>query len=113
MRCTVSRPRPSAFAHSFGGEKRLEDVWLHFWRNSWTVVANLNHDAIVVAVGSDAKLAFSVHRVNCVIDKVGPDLVEFAAERIHQQGNALVVALHHHSLFQLVIQDRERGLQTP
>ena len=100
-----------AFPHSLGGEKRLEDVRLHFLGNSGAVIADLNNNATVFAVGSDAKLAFSVHRVNGVIDKVGPDLVEFAAKRIHQQWNALVIALHRDSLFQLVIQNRERGFQ--
>src|SRR3984885_13113151 len=31
-----------AFANSFGGEERLENVGLHFFRNSWTVIANLD-----------------------------------------------------------------------
>ena len=69
-----------AFPNSFGCEKRLKDVGLYLIGNSWTVVANLHYYATVVAVGSDAKLAFSVHRVNRVINNVGPDLVELAAK---------------------------------
>ena len=79
--------------------------------NSRTVIANLNHSATVVAVGSNAKLAFSVHRVNRVIDNVSPDLVELAPKRIHEKWNAQVVAVYHNSLFQLVIQDRKCGFQ--
>ena len=99
------------FPDSFRREERLKDVGLHLVGNSRTVIANLNHSATVVAIGSDAKLALSVHRVNRVINDVGPDLVEFAAKRIHQEGIALVIALHDHSLFQLVIHDRKRGFQ--
>ncbi len=87
IRWTVSRPEAGAFPNSFGCEKRFKDVGLHVVGNSRTVIANLNHNAIVIAVGSDAKLALAVHRVNRVIDNVGPDLVELASKRIHQQGD--------------------------
>src|SRR5208283_1984156 len=60
-----------AFPNSFGREKRLEDVRLHLFGNSRAVIANLNHHTIAVAVGSDSKLAFSVHRINRVINNVG------------------------------------------
>ena len=89
----------SAFPNTFGCKKRLEDVGLHLVGNSWTVIADLNYNATVVAVDSDAKLAFPVHRVNRVVDNVGPDLVKLASKRIHKEGNPLVIALHHHSLF--------------
>jgi hypothetical protein len=72
-----------ALPNSFGGEKGLKDVGLYLVRNPWAVIANLNHNATIVAVGSDAELAFSPHGVNRVIDNIGPDLVEFAAKRIH------------------------------
>ena len=71
------------FANSFGCEKRLEDMGLYLVGNSWTVIANLNHSATVVAIGSDAKFPFSVHGVNGIINNVGPDLVELASKRIH------------------------------
>ncbi len=100
-----------AFSNSFGGEKGLEDVGLNFLGDAGAVVADFNDHASVFAVGADAKLAFAVHRVDGVIDEVGPDLVEFAAKGIHQQGNALIIALHRDSFFQLVIQDGQRGLQ--
>ncbi len=101
-----------AFSNSFGGEKGLEDMRLDFFGDAGTVVADFYDHASVFAVGADAKLAFTVHRVDGVIDEVGPDLVEFAAKGIHEQGNALIIALHHNSFFQLVIQNGERGLET-
>ena len=47
---------------------------LYVLGNSWTVIANLNHDATVVTVGPDSKLALSMHRVNHIVNKFGPDL---------------------------------------
>jgi len=64
-----------AFPNSLGCKKRFKDVGLHLGRNAWTVIANLNYSATVVAVRSDAKLALTVHRVNRVIDNVGPHLI--------------------------------------
>src|ERR1700676_4134262 len=64
-----------AFPHSFGREKRLKNMSLHLGRDSWTVISHLNYHAAVIAVSSDPKLAFSVHRVDGVIDNVGPNLV--------------------------------------
>src|SRR5437660_1770165 len=81
-----------AFANSLGGKKRLKDVGLYLAGNSRAVIADLNYYATVIAVGSDAKLAFAVHGVNRVINNVSPDLVELAAKRIHEKRNALVVA---------------------
>ena len=64
-----------ALPNAFGGEKRLKDVGLRLLGNSRPVVTDLDHDATVLAVSSDAKLAGSVHGVNRVIDNVSPDLV--------------------------------------
>ena len=96
-------PEASTFPHSFRREERLKDVGLHLVGNSRTVIANFDYSATVVAIGSDAKLALSVHSVNRVIDELGPDLAELAAKRIHQEGIALVIALHDHALLQLVV----------
>src|ERR1700735_5865784 len=94
-----------AFADAFGGEKGLKDVGLDFGGNSRAVVRELDHCATVVGEGSDAKLTGSAHRVNRVVNNVGPDLVELATKRIHQEGNGMVVALHRHAPLQLVIQN--------
>src|ERR1700685_4814540 len=77
-----------ASPHSFGREKRFKDVGLYLFRNSWTVVADLDYYATVIAIGSGAQFALAVHRVNRIIDNVGPDLVEFAAKRIYEEGHA-------------------------
>lgn len=65
----------STFPYSFRREERLKNVGLHLVGNSRTVIANFDYSATVVAIGSDAKLALSVHSVNGVIDEVRPNLV--------------------------------------
>src|SRR6202521_5503034 len=66
--------------NSLGREEWFKDVCLNLGRNAWTVVADLHHNATVVLIGSHSKLAFSAHGIDGVIDDVGPDLIEFAAE---------------------------------
>jgi len=51
------------FANSLGGEKGLEDMRLYFGRYSWTVVGDLDHDAVVLAINSNSKLALATHGV--------------------------------------------------
>src|SRR6202163_4701937 len=38
--------------YSLGGEEWYKDVCLNLGRNAWPVVADLNHDAAVVLIGS-------------------------------------------------------------
>ena len=71
---------PGAFPNSLGGEERFEDVRLYVGRNSRTVIGDLNHDAIVLAIGSNSKLAFATHGVDGIVDDVGPNLIQLAAE---------------------------------
>ena len=53
---------------------------LDFRRDSWTVIADLDYHAIVILVGTNSQLTLSTHRIDRIVDDVGPDLVEFAAE---------------------------------
>src|SRR5216683_1380979 len=72
--------QPCSLPYSLGGEEWFKDVWFNLGRNPWTVVADLHHDATVVLIGSHSKLTFSAHSIDGVIDDVGPNLIEFAAE---------------------------------
>src|SRR5579864_3370499 len=56
---TLSRveAQASAFAHSLGGKKRFEDMRLYLGGNSRSVIGDLNHHTIFLAIGSDSKLA--------------------------------------------------------
>jgi hypothetical protein len=55
-------------ANSLGGEKGFEDMRLYFGRNSWTVVGDLDHDTVVLAIGSNSNLALATHGVNGVVN---------------------------------------------
>ncbi len=72
--------QPGAFSDSLGGEERFEDVRLYIGRNPRTVVGDLNHHAIILAIGSNSKFAFAAHRVNGIVDDVGPNLIQLAPE---------------------------------
>src|SRR5271154_492007 len=63
-----------AFSHSLGGEEWLENVREHVRRNSGTVVGDFDHHGIVLAVDPQPEFAFAMHRVNGVVNDVGPDL---------------------------------------
>ena len=99
------------FSNSFGSKERFEDVSSHIRWDPRAVISNFDYNAIVLAIRSDTKLAFAVHGVNRVVDDVGPNLIQFTPERIHEKRNALVVALHDDSVFELVVQDGQRGFQ--
>ena len=88
---TESRP----LSNSLGGEERFKDVRFYLGGNSGAVVANLHYHASILAISSHSKLALSAHRVDGIVDDVGPDLIELAAKRIDEEGNALVIARHH------------------
>jgi len=87
-----------ALPNSFSGEKRFKDVRFYLGRNSGTVIADLDYDTSILAIDSDPKLTLSAHRVNGIVNNVGPDLIELTPKRIHEKGDALVIALHRHSL---------------
>src|SRR4051812_21535241 len=89
--------QPRSLANAFGGEKWFKDVWQDFIRNPGTVVRNLHHYACVFTIGAEAKLTLATHRVNRIVDNVGPDLVQFAAKGIHEEWNPLIVTLDRNS----------------
>src|SRR5437764_10524884 len=73
--------KSGALSHAFGGEERLENPRQEFRRYTWAIIGDLHHDTVVLAVSAYPQFAFSAHCVDRVVDEIGPDLVEFAAER--------------------------------
>src|SRR5438093_11761529 len=71
---------PCTLADFLGGKERLKDVRLNGGGNARTIVGDLNHHAIVFAIGPHPKFAFAAHRVNGVVDNVGPHLIQLATE---------------------------------
>src|SRR5690349_14251877 len=69
-----------AFAHAFGGEKGLKDMRLDIVRDSRAGIADLNNDAAIITRSAYAQRTASMHRVNRIVDDVGPHLVQLAAE---------------------------------
>src|SRR5260221_11886401 len=100
-----------SFSNTLGREKGLKDVRLNLGWYSRTVIADFHDRARIVAIGSDAKFALSMHGVDGVVDDVRPDLVEFAAKGIHAKQLGRIVAHDGDTVLQLVIQDRCCGLQ--
>lgn len=64
-----------ALAHTFRREERFKDVSLNLGRDAGAIISDLNYYATIVAVGSHSKRAGTAHRVDGVIDEVGPDLI--------------------------------------
>src|SRR5215510_9836149 len=91
-------PETSAFPDALGGEERFKDTRLDFRGNSGTVVADVDHNATVFAIGPNSKFARAAYGVNGLVYDVRPHLVQLAAKRIHQERDRLVVALHRHAV---------------
>src|SRR5690242_4587458 len=91
------------FANRLRCEERLEDAIANLRRNSRTVVSNLNQDAAKLGYRSYQQRAALVHRVNRVIDEVGPNLVELAAARANPGNRAVVLAYYVNAVLQTVV----------
>src|SRR6185312_2494544 len=87
------QPQPGALTDGFSRKERFKDVRQNLLWNSGAIVGNLHNNARVFAIRAETELALAAHGVNRVVNDVGPDLIQFAAKRIHQEWNALIVAL--------------------
>src|SRR5579871_2688171 len=79
------QPQSRSLANSFGREKWLKDVRQNLIWNSRTIICNLHHYARVLTIGAEAEFALPAHRVNCIVNNVGPDLIQLTTKRIHQK----------------------------
>ena len=75
-------------------EKGIEDVGLYLRRNSGTVIADFNHGIAIFTENVEPEFSLTEHRFDGVLDKIGPDLVQFIANRIHKEGHSRISALH-------------------
>ena len=85
-----TRPLPNALRR----EKGIEDVGLYLRRNSRTVIADFNHGITIFAENVEPEFSLTEHRFDGVLDKIGPDLIQFIAHRIHKEGHGRISALH-------------------
>src|SRR5580765_8125581 len=100
--------KPRSLPYALGCKERLKNPRLHFRRNPWAVVGNFDDHAIILTVSPHAQLPAASHRVNGIVDNIRPDLTQLAAKGIHKQRDFLIIALNRHSLFQLMVKDRQR-----
>src|SRR5262245_37557799 len=82
----------------FRREEGLEDAAELLRRDAAATVRDLDHRAVALAAGADRNGPRSAHRVDRVVDDVGPDLVETAAERPDGRQAPVVVAPDLHIL---------------
>src|SRR6266849_9350191 len=83
-------------------EERLEDPRLDLRRDAWPIVGDLDQDADVLPGGADSQVSLAVHRVDGIVDEIGPDLVELAAVRVDTGQAPIVLARHADAGLELV-----------
>ena len=70
------QPEPGALAERLGGEERVEDAADDVLGDARSVVADLDADHLfVLALRAHRQRAVAVHRLDRVVDDVGPHLV--------------------------------------
>ena len=65
---------------------------LYLRRNSWTVIADFNDNIAIFTVNAEPQFSLTAHRVDSVLDNVGPDLIQFIAYDIHNERRRLIRA---------------------
>src|SRR5580658_11055665 len=100
-----------AFADPLGGEKRIEDAGDLVGRNAGAVVGNLNQNVIIFARRADGEFAAVLHGISRIVDKIGPDLIQFAPAGHDFRKIGGVVAYDSDSAFELMIHDGESGFE--
>src|SRR5579862_8015592 len=98
---TEARP----FSDTLRREEGLKDMWLDLRRDSRAIVRDLYDNAVIFAIGANPQFPLPIHRVDCIVDQIRPDLIQFAAKGIHQQGHRLIVAVDSNSALEFVIED--------
>src|SRR5215204_5378951 len=108
--CDV-KTKTRALAHVLCGVERLECAGRYVPWHAGAGVADFNDDVSPVSPGRYSQSAGAVHRVDGVIDEVGPHLVEFAGVGLDPGDDTVVthdvdvvelVAEHHQGAFEAV-----------
>ena len=103
------KAKSRAGADGLGGVKRLEQVRLDVGGNPGTVVHDFNNQLIVLKACCNADSAGAFDSVDGVVNKICPNLVEFAAIRHDARHGAVKRARQRH-VFQLVAQHGQGAL---
>jgi hypothetical protein len=83
-----------ALAHGLCSEKRIEDAVAHLSRDAMPIINDPDHHKIPFLFRDDFDLTTFVHSIQSVIDKVRPDLIEFAAETVYGWKIFLEIYVH-------------------
>src|SRR5579863_4992399 len=97
------QPEARPLTDSFGSEKRLEDVAPNLRGDSRPVISNLHDNVIFLLKRPNAKFPLASHCVNCVLDQIGPDLIQFRSERVHEERYRLIVTHDQDSPLQFMV----------
>ena len=104
-------PQPGAGAHALGREEGLEDSLLDLQRHARTIVGDLDFDAVLGPRRAERELALASHRVDRVVDQVGPDLVQLGTVTGDARQLRVVVA-RDGDIAELMPQDHQRAFET-
>ena len=75
--------------------KKGSKMWgLYLRGNSRTAIADFNHGIAIFTENVEPEFPLTEHRFDGVLDKIGPDLVQFIANSIYKEGHSRISALH-------------------
>src|SRR5258708_5611393 len=90
--------QPRAGADALGGEEWLKDSRLNLRGNSGPIVRDLHDNLIAVQNCADGNCAGAVESAHCVVDQIGPNLIELAPVRHDPRQSAIEDAVDSDSL---------------
>src|SRR5207244_3670307 len=100
-----------AFTDLLRCEKRVEDARLDVLRNSGPVVFNFNHGIVQFLARFDLQLALALHRIDGVVDQVGPNLIQLSTVCADAGQRSFVVSRDNNAIFHAVRKNLERIVQ--
>src|SRR4029077_17395062 len=97
---------------TLGGEERDgKNMRLGFRRNAAAVIGDFDEEVGTVTPGPNVDPSSSVHRIDGIVDEVGPHLIKLAAVGADLRQGAVKVA-RDGGVFQFVTQDNQRILNS-
>src|SRR5215813_2010107 len=87
-------PHARTLPYWLRGKERLEDPAANLGRNSWPAIANLYQKPSKLGCSSHHQLSVAVHRVDCIVDEIRPDLIQLASMCAYPWDRAIIFAYH-------------------
>src|SRR6516164_3362512 len=94
--------KTGAFAHVLGCVEGLERAGRHLRWHAWAGITDLDEDIVSLGPSRQAKRACPVHRVDGVVNEVGPHLVKLTGVRLYLGDAGAVVAHDRDTVGELV-----------